>query len=126
LGSVALKKGKDDDALLAFENTVRYNPDDRAAHIEAANLLRRKGKPEAALQHLRKASKLEPRQPGTFYLLGCLLREQGAWKDAEKAIDEALALGAPKADCYRELDVIYRKLADEAGATHERERSSIP
>lgn len=113
LGSVALRRGEDVDALRAFQNALRYNPKDRAAHLEAANLLRRQDKPVEALRHLRKASSMEPRQPDILFQLGCALKAQGAWKEAEEALQEALKLGAPEADCHRELSTIYRSLASE-------------
>lgn len=115
LGRLALDRGEDHGALLAFKNVLRYNPNDRAAHLEASSILKRGGKPAEALGHLRKASNIEPRQPEPFFLLGCLLKDQGSWKEAEKAFEEALSLGAPKVDCYRELDTVYRNLAQEAG-----------
>jgi len=72
------------------------------------------GKRARAIKLLRSASTLDPNRWETFLQLGRLLGQEGKWKESEKAVEQALDLGAPKAECYRELGGIYRQLTEEA------------
>jgi Flp pilus assembly protein TadD len=114
LGSLEIRKGDSEAALRYFKEAIHYNPSDLPAHLEAVEILIARGDRSEAIRLLQKAATLDPHRAETYYLLGRLLGQERAWKDAEEALSKALSLGAPREECSIELSQIYRRLAEEA------------
>lgn len=116
LGEIAERKGDPKAALADYDKALVYNPSDLQAYLRSAAIRIDRGERGAAIGLLRKAVALEPENGEIQLRLGRLLGEEGKWKEAEKAVEGARENGAPRAECERELCLIYGKLAEEAAA----------
>ena len=76
--------GRLDDARLAYEAAMAASPESPFLHRELAELERRAGNVEIALDHARKAAELEPDESRNYLLLGEIYEAQG---DPVKALD---------------------------------------
>ncbi len=114
LGEIAEKKGDSRAALKNYGRALLYNPSDIEACVRSAQLRADTGDRDSAIGLLQRAVKIDSRRGDVHFRLGRLLSEQGRWKEAERAFEQAAKNGVPKADCDRELSVVYAKLAEEA------------
>lgn len=60
LGCIYLRMGKDQDALVEFDEALRLDPKDVAAHTYAGELRLERSESQAALAHLEQAIALDP------------------------------------------------------------------
>lgn len=63
------ERGDVDGALLRYRQAVAMEPDNAGAHAAFGRFLRRIGKQEAALTHLKRAYKINPLEPGVAEML---------------------------------------------------------
>ncbi|MHC1728612.1 MAG: tetratricopeptide repeat protein [Syntrophobacteraceae bacterium] len=126
LGLIEEEKGDYKAAVRSFERALIYNPSDIQAYLRAANIRIAQGDRGAAIGLLRKAVTLKPGRGDIHFLLGRLLREEGKFKAAEKALEEAAKAGAPQRECERELSIVYGKLWEEASAKACAEAPALP
>jgi tetratricopeptide (TPR) repeat protein len=116
LGMIAEAKGDLRTALRSYDNASIYNASDLEAYLRSADIRISMGERAAAAELLQKAARLAPDRGDIKLLLGRLLREEGKFKDAENALEEARKTGAPSVECDRELSIVYGKLCEEAAA----------
>ncbi|MQY42362.1 tetratricopeptide repeat protein [Epibacterium sp. SM1969] len=83
-------------AIEAYGSVPADHPEYHAAEIGRADVLRRSGKPDAAIEVLNQLSKAHPNDPTVFSELGDLFRQQEDYAKAENAYDRALELTAPE------------------------------
>jgi tetratricopeptide (TPR) repeat protein len=76
---------KFDEARAAYAAAIEASPQSPFLHRELADVERRAGQLDSALDHARKASELEPDEPRTHILLGEIYEARG---DFAKAADE--------------------------------------
>lgn len=119
LGEVSEKRDNIRMALKSYDRAMFYNPSDIQAFLRSADLRVRKGDRGGAIALLKRAVKLDPGRGDIYLRLGRLLSENGKWKEAEKAFEQAREKGAPLAECDRELALIYARLAEEFGTKAE-------
>jgi len=116
LGLIAESKDDRRTALRSYDNALIYNTSDLQAYLRSADIRIAMGERAAAVELLQKAARLAPDRGDINLLLGRLLREEGKFKDAEKALEEARKTGASPVECDRELSMVYGKLCEEASA----------
>jgi tetratricopeptide (TPR) repeat protein len=66
LGCVYLRMGRDQDALLEFDEALRLDPQDVAAHTYAGELRLERSESESGLAHLDRAIALDPEGRDAF------------------------------------------------------------
>lgn len=115
LGEIAERRDDVRSALKSYDRAMFYNSSDIQAFLRSADLRMQKGDRAGAVVLLRRASKLDPKRGDIHLLLGRLLSEEGKWKEAERAYEQARENGAPRGECDRELSIIYGRLARECG-----------
>ncbi len=90
--------GQLDLAEAAFKRVPPDSPEHFAAELGRAEVLRRAGKPDAAVEVLEQLARDYPDQPQVYSSLGDLLRQQENYADAVKAYDKALKLSPEGSD----------------------------
>ena len=116
LGLIAEEKGDTSSALKGFDKTAIYNPSDVQAYLRAADIYIARGDRKSAVELLQKAVGAAPSRGDLHLLMGRLLREEGMYKEAEKALELAGKTGAPAFECDSELSIVYGKLSEQAAA----------
>lgn len=84
LGVVRRVLAEETGALQAFQQAVRYNPQDGTAQLRLGSEYLRSGKPREAAGHLREALRLDPDSRAVLYNLERALREDGQVEEARK------------------------------------------
>jgi tetratricopeptide (TPR) repeat protein len=84
--------GRLDEARATYERALEASPDSAFLHRELGVVERRRGHGDAALDHLRKASALDPSDVETFLQLGDTLEQRQDFAGAEAAYRQAAAL----------------------------------
>jgi tetratricopeptide (TPR) repeat protein len=77
LGHCLREQGDDAGAIAAFGAAIHCKPDYASAHINLAAVLLKRGRRDEAVEHLREAVRLNPREPGVRKLLDELLKQAG-------------------------------------------------
>lgn len=116
MGLIAEGKGDQRLALRSYDHALIYNPSDLQACLRSADIRISRGEKAAAEGLLQKAASLDPANGDIQLHLGLLLLEEGKFKDAEKALEQAKLTGAPMTECDFELSIVYGKLCEEAAA----------
>ena len=83
LGVVLQGQGKADDALAAYEDSIRKSPEYAEAYHNSGILLNALGRPEEAVEKFKKVIELNPEDSDTRNNIGVLL--QGLNKNEEAA-----------------------------------------
>lgn len=91
----AAEAGRLDEARAAYAAAIAASPQSPFLHRELAEVERRAGQYERALEHARRAADLEPDEPRTHVLLGEIYEAQG---DLTRAADEFAAAAAIQPD----------------------------
>ncbi len=92
LGFALSARGRRDEAIAAFEEALRIDPDYAQAHNNLGALLQLVGQQDAALEHYRRAAALRPDNVEAHTNLGQLLSIRGRAAEAAAQFAEALAL----------------------------------
>lgn len=105
LGAVLLKlPGREGDAAAHLETAVRLTPDDMEAHLYAGNAyLDRPGGLDRALVHYTNAVRLNPNAPIGWFHLGSALMRAGRFAEAERCLQNTLALSPGFAPAINKL-----------------------
>ena len=85
-------RGRRDEAIAAFQEALRIDPDYAQAHNNLGALLQLGGRADAALEHYRRAVALRPDNVEAHTNLGQLLSNRGRAAEAAAQFSEALAL----------------------------------
>lgn len=66
-----------DDAILAYKESLKLNPDSAECHFNIASAYNDKQELELALFHFKESASLDPTNHETFYNLGVLYENRG-------------------------------------------------
>ena len=102
MAAQAWQGGRLEDAERGFAHAAQLLPSLASAHANLGAVLRRRGKPEAAVPCYRRSLALEPDQAGTLSNLGNALRDLGRLAEAEEALAQAVSL-APDTLSFRSI-----------------------
>jgi tetratricopeptide (TPR) repeat protein len=91
LGKVYEKAGRNDRALVLYENAVKIEPRYPQSQFNLALCLLAYGRTNEALEHLRIAARLEPHDPDIQYDLAIYFTQHGGTDDAARGFQAALA-----------------------------------
>jgi tetratricopeptide (TPR) repeat protein len=97
-----------DKAVKKFEEALRYNPQNSAAHYQLAQSLAHKTKFQKAIPHAREATRIDAKNPYYWALLAAIAEELQLLDEAEKSYKTLIAI-APRlsVDYYYELANLY-------------------
>jgi tetratricopeptide (TPR) repeat protein len=84
--------GRYDEAVASYQRAIAASPDSALLYRELAGVERRKGDPEAALEHLRKVVALDPSDARALLQAGEILEERGDLAGAIEAYTKASAI----------------------------------
>ncbi len=87
-----LQYGLIDKAEAILKIIQKETPDESYCHNILGIICRKRGQPEKAVEHYRRAIKLEPDDPGILFNLSRALKASGNEAEARKAYDKCLAL----------------------------------
>ncbi len=111
-GNYYLHSGRLQQAIHAFEQAIRLQPEVAAFHDNLGNALAAAGRlGEAVLQH-RQAIALDPNQPKFYINLGSALMELGRGQEAQQAFEQALRLDPTNALGWSNLGTLYLNRGD--------------
>jgi tetratricopeptide (TPR) repeat protein len=107
------RAGHLEDARDTFEQALKASPDSALLHRELGAVEKRRGDATAAIQHMRRATELDPTDPEAFAELGGLLEAQKDYVGAESAYRKAVELdptggAAPRLAAVTELARLAR------------------
>ena len=103
LGNGLGKKGKIDEAIRAYQEAVRINPDFAQGRINLGLTLGQKGRSTEAIAQLREGLRLDPNFHDGHYLLGLALVQNGQIDEAIRQFKEALRVNPDHADTHNDL-----------------------
>jgi len=105
----AARAGRLDDAVRLYTAAIAQSPDSPFLYRELAGIERRKGAADAALEHYRKATSLDPTDAASLVQAGDLLDSRGDLEGAAKSYSAALAIEHDPA-VQRKLDAVSSRL----------------
>jgi tetratricopeptide (TPR) repeat protein len=104
------ESGKLDEARTAYQAAIAASPQSPFLHRELAEIERRAGNVDAALDAAKKAAELELDEPRTHVLLGELYESKGDFAHAVEAFSTALSL-QPDAALSEKVDALRSRAA---------------
>jgi predicted TPR repeat methyltransferase len=118
LAAAALMAGEVDEAIAAYEQALKREPDDAATLYHLALAHRAKGDVKAVRKTLMKAAEADPRFARAWFGLGALEAESQKWDLAAAMFRRAIAVKDDYAAAYRALSQVL----EEGGRVDEAER----
>jgi tetratricopeptide (TPR) repeat protein len=119
LGLAHLKLGHNKEAVAAFEQEVKRNPQDFLTIYYLADALERDGDLEAARQQVEAALKLDLQSPEANGLLGKILFKQGKTAEAVRPLEFASAKKSADHELRYTLARVYQQLGRREDAARE-------
>jgi tetratricopeptide (TPR) repeat protein len=121
LGLVLDREGRIEEAIAAYRESVKLNPNSSSAQSILGDALRRTGAREESLEHLRRAVQLDPANAIRLNSLGIALAEQGSNDEAMTTFAAAVRLAPNVAAYHNSLANILFQKGDVAEAAKEYE-----
>lgn len=90
----AAEGGRFDEAVRLYQQAIASSPESAFLYRDLADVQRRQGRPEVALDSYRQAADLDPADAASRVRIGEILEERGDSEGAETAYSAALALEA--------------------------------
>jgi arylsulfatase A-like enzyme/Tfp pilus assembly protein PilF len=109
MGIVHLVRGRFEEARQAFNDAIRLDSLNGAAHDGLANILIHEGKTEEAMRELQIALRFDPNQKRALATLASLLSQQGEQEKALEVAEKALKAAPKFATLHNNLGLIYRR-----------------
>jgi tetratricopeptide (TPR) repeat protein len=106
-GSALLEKGRFDEAILQFEETIRLRPGYAFAHRNLGAALLQKGQIDLAILQFQEAVRLNPSSAEVHYNLGVALVKKGRMDEAIRQLQEATRLEPDDADTHYNLGTAF-------------------
>ncbi len=103
-----------DEAIRAYREAARLDPEHADAHVNLGRLLHERGAVTAAARHYRQAAALRPSDATAAYDLGVALQDLGRYEEAAEVYGAAIELAPGHADTYFNLSAVYERLGREA------------
>lgn len=95
------------EAGLAPPEAPQKQPYDAGLHVLIGTLALAEGKQAEALEHLRRAERVNPRFPRLHLRIGDVYLKQKQWEDAERAFMKALTIDPDNAAAHHGLAITY-------------------
>ncbi len=113
------QQGRHTEAIAEGGNAIGVDPNDADSYVALAGALSLAGKPEEALQLVKKAMRLNPHFPAFYlYELGLAQFGLGAFQEAAATLEKATALNSEDRWSYRLLLATYGHLGRITEAEH--------
>ena len=104
------------EAIEAYEQALRLDPDHSDAHVNLGRLLHEDGAPAAAEHHYRTALEIDAGHETALFNLGVALEDLGHLNEAIETYKRALQVDPDNADAHYNLAGIYERRGDKAAA----------
>jgi len=111
-GMAALSAGRSDEAIAAFQQAARREPDWARAHHNLGFAYDQAGRHEEAAGSYRLALLLDPSEPETHNNLGSVYVKLDRYQDAVTEFQQAIALKPEHAEAHLNLGIAYLLLGD--------------
>ena len=111
-----LEESSAQEAIEAYEQALRLDPDHTDAHVNLGRLLHEDGAPAAAEHHYRAALEVDAAHETATFNLGVALEDLGHLNEAIEMYKHALTLDPDNADAHYNLAGIYERRGDKAAA----------
>ena len=105
LGTVLLKKGLADEAIVHFRRVLEIKADDVGAEANLGNALLQKGYLDDAIAHYKAALEINPGDAKVHYNLGSALLHKGRLDEAIAQYQRALEINPGYAEVYNNLGI---------------------
>ncbi len=105
-GNALLDQEKYDEAIKAYDEAIRLDPNHAAAWILKGGALAKQGKYDEAIKIIDEAIRLDPKVAAAWGLKGVVLHNQSKYDEAIKAIDEAIRLDPKIAAAWRVKELL--------------------
>ena len=103
-----------DEAIRAYHEALRLDPEHAEAHVNLGRLLHERGAVTEAARHYREAAALRPADATAAYDLGVALQDLGRFEEAAEVYGAAIELAPGHADTYFNLSAVCERLGREA------------
>jgi tetratricopeptide (TPR) repeat protein len=123
LGVIELQRGKIDDAIAEYHQSLRLDPDYPEAHYNLGSALLEKRDIDNAISECQRAIELQPTDPDAHVILGNAFVAKG---ELDRAIDEyrhALALRPEDSKAHYNLGIALQQKGDIDAAAQEFEKA---
>jgi tetratricopeptide (TPR) repeat protein len=112
------KEGRFEDAIAAFQEAIRVQPDFAEPHANLGNIYKGLGRLDEAAASYREALRIEPGPPETHHNLGLVFNEQQKPVEAMERFREAIRLKPDYAEAFASLAAVLvnRERLDEGMA----------
>ena len=107
LGLAFAKKGRLEEAIQAFQTTLKLDPREAKARLNLGLIYDQQGRSEEAINELQAALTFDPKDANIHYNLGVIFGRQKRLEEAVKAFQMALGLNPGDASAHNNLGVIY-------------------
>jgi len=98
-------KGKHAEAIEAYDEAIRMDPEFAQAWSDKGNALDELNRSDEAIEAYNKALEIDPQDAMTWYHKGLALASQGEYDESIKAFDKALEID-PQLESAREVKSI--------------------
>ena len=119
LGEGLRNSGRAAEAVAAYREAIRRNPQMVAAQQNLGVALRRVGQVDEAVETLRRATQLAPNNAAVWHELGLAYHAQGKMAAATKAIEKAIALDGDLPEPHSNLGIVLLSSGDRRRAEAE-------
>jgi len=119
VASCLLELGRLDECEAVAKEVIGDDMDAPQANCFLGMICFRHGDTDAALEHLHRAEKADPRLPGLHNRIGHVYLARERWEDAERAFNKALVIDPDDAVAHDGLGVAYRRQGRPALAVKE-------
>ena len=120
-GNKLIEDGQYEEALDAFEQAIRLEPNKTDAYLRKGDVLSSLGQTTEALFTYEQAIRLEPDNASAYIMRGRALRELGRFVEALSSYQQAIQLAPFDAVAYSEMGIVLSDLQryEEAIATYQ-------
>ena len=110
LGNILQDKGRNDDAVFMYTQSILKDDKFYKAHYNLGNCYLNDDKPNMAIEEYKKVLKIRPEYAYAHYNLGCAYIKLGKYKKAKNAFLDAIYFKNTEPDLYYNLAYVYKKL----------------
>lgn len=110
LGNILQDKGRNDDAVFMYTQSILKDDKFYKAHYNLGNCYLNDDKPNMAIEEYKKVLKIRPEYAYAHYNLGCAYIKLGKYKKAKNAFLDAIYFKNTEPDFYYNLAYVYKKL----------------
>jgi tetratricopeptide (TPR) repeat protein len=116
-GRAATPRTEGERAVMAAEEAVKADPNDGTARIKLAAAYLAQGSASAARNQAEIAVRLQPTEPGPYYVLGLAQAKGGALDEAVVSLKKAAGMQGQQAAFYQDVYVSLARTYEQTGDT---------